>query len=663
MVPQVLDELFPVPGSTPGPPQMRKLFLDIETYSPVDLKISGVYRYVEHPDFRIILLAYAFDDEEVKVIDIDLEDFPEDFLAGMKDPGTRKLAFNAQFERTCFRRIGLDVPIPEWECVMVKAAYCGYPLSLEQVSKAMSLEEMGKMSVGKSLIRYFCKPDKNGAKTPPEKDLAKWELFKTYCKYDVISEREIYRRLPQQSIPEFEQRNYIIDQEMNDRGVAIDLPFVKNALQFDNQSSTDAYTRLKNITDLENPNSVSQLKEWLTGELGKEIKELTKDSIKKMLPEVSGTAREVLVLRKLLSKSSVKKYTAMENCTNSDSRARGMFQFYGANRTGRWTSKLIQLQSLPQNHMKDLDLARRVVSEGDYDLAQMLWPSIPDVLSELVRTAFVAPPGKIFAVADFSAIEARVISWIAQEEWRLEVFRTHGKIYEATASAMFNVPIESVTKGSELRQRGKTSELALGYAGGVEALTRMDREGRIPNAEKPGLVQRWRKANPAIVKLWSDVQAHARHAIESRRGSRLRSLVFNSDGKTFTIQLPSGRKLFYVSPGIGQNRWGAESITYYGVNQDTKQWFPQETYGGKLVENIIQAVARDALAWSLQRLQDAGYTQMVMTIHDEVVIEIPAEGADAALKNILKIMGQEIPWMQGLPLRADGYITPYYKKD
>lgn len=642
---------------------MRKLFLDIETYSSVDLKTCGSYKYIESSDFEIILLAYAFNDEPVKIVDIDLEGYPDDFIEGMTDPETLKLAFNAQFERTCFRRIGLDVPIEQWECVMVKAAYSGYPLSLEQVSKAMKLEEKGKLSIGKALIRLFCNPNRKGTRTLPGEKPSDWENFKLYCINDVVSEREIYNRLKSLTIPDWERRNYVLDQEMNDRGVLIDLPFARNAIAFDERSSTEAYEKLQSITGLENPNSVSQLKDWLSERLGKEIKELTKDSIKKLLPEVDGDVREALVLRQLLAKSSVKKYLAMENCTCKDSRARGMFQLYGANRTGRWTSKLIQLQSLPQNHMADLDLARQVVAENDYDLAQMLWPSIPNMLSELIRTAFVAPPGKTFAVADFSAIEARVISWVAQEEWRLEVFRTHGKIYEATAALMFGVPIESVTKGSELRQRGKTSELALGYAGGVDALTRMDREERIPDSEKPGLIRKWRKANPGIVNLWTDVEECAKHTIITHRACKLRDFVFRYENDTFTIELPSHRKLCYVSPGIGANRWGEESITYYGVNQDTKQWFPQETYGGKLVENIVQAVARDALAWSLQNVKAAGYTDMVMTIHDEIVIEIPREEAEEHLKKIQDIMGQEIPWMQGLPLRADGYVTPYYKKD
>lgn len=642
---------------------MRELFLDIETYSPVDLKTCGNYKYVEHPEFEIILLAYAFGDEPVQIIDPEIDGYPEEFMQGMRDPNTKKLAFNAQFERICFRRIGVDIPIDQWECVMVKSAYCGYPLSLEQVSKAMRLEEKGKLSIGKALIRLFCNPNKKGTRVSPSDKPEDWENFKQYCINDVVSEREIYRKLQSITIPDWEKKNYILDQEMNDRGVLIDLPFARNAIAFDERSSTEAYLRLQEITGLENPNSVSQLKGWLSEQLGREVKQLTKDSIRKLMPEVDGAIQEALTLRQLLNKYSIKKYIAMENCAGFDSRARGMFQLYGANRTGRWTSKLIQLQSLPQNHMKDLDLARRVVAENDYDLAQMLWPSIPDVLSELIRTAFIAPPGKTFAVADFSAIEARVISWIAQEEWRLEVFRTHGKIYEATAALMFGVPIESVTKGSELRQRGKTSELALCYEGGPNALTQMDREERIPDAEKPGLVKRWRKANPAIVKLWSDVEENAKHAVTSKKTSKLRDLIFRYENDTLTIELPSHRKLCYVSPSIGANRWGMESIVYYGINQNTKQWFPQETYGGKLVENIVQAVARDTLAWSLQNIKTEGYTDIVMTIHDEVVIEVPQQNADKHLKNIQNIMSREIPWMKGLPLKADGYVTPYYRKD
>ncbi|MBR5672461.1 MAG: hypothetical protein IKX02_03380, partial [Spirochaetales bacterium] len=491
----------------------------------------------------------------------------------------------------------------------------------------------------------------------------KWELFKEYCINDVVSEREIWRRLRWMEFPEWEKTNYVIDQEMNARGVLIDIPFAKCAIALDTESSSKAIGRLKEITGAENPNSLVQLKQWLEAH-GVKMKELTKDSIREALPTATGEIKEVLENRLLISKSSIKKYVAMENCTSIvDSRARGMFQFYGANRTGRWTSRMIQLQSLPQNHMPDLDLARKVVASGDYEMAEMLWPSVPNVLSELIRTAFVAPEGFTFAVADFSAIEARVISWVAQEEWRLEVFRTHGKIYEATASIMFNVPIESVTKGSELRQRGKTSELALGYNGGVEALKRMDREKRIPVEEMPELIQMWRRANPSIVRLWREVEAHAKNAIKSRRPSTLGCLGFDCRNNTLMIKLPSGRCLCYVRPGIGINKWGNESITYYGISQESKQWYPQETYGGKLVENIVQAIARDALAHSLQRLTQEGFSRMVMLVHDEVIIEVPKEGSESSLKRIQEIMGEEVPWMKGLPLRADGYLTDYYKKD
>ena len=641
---------------------MSNLFFDIETYSSVDLKTSGAYKYIESPDFCMLLLAYAFDDEEVKCVDIDIEGIPEDFIRGFFSPDVRKLAFNAAFERTAFSRIGMTTRLEEWECIMVKSAYCGYPLSLEQVSSVMKLEEKGKLSTGKALIKLFCNPDKQGKRVSPSSRPEEWELFKKYCINDVVSEREIYRKLSVYEIPEWEKVNYILDQEMNDRGVLMDMELVRQAIEMSNVATDIATRRLKDITGLENPNSPKQLKDWLSIMLGKEVKELTKDTIKEMLEHVDGVVKEVLQLRLLLAKSSVKKYNAMEACACHDSRARGMFQVYGANRTGRWTSKLIQLQSLPQNHMKDLELARDVVLRGDYETASMLWPSVPDVLSELIRTAFVAPPGMTFAVADFSAIEARVISWVAQEEWRLEVFRTHGKIYEATAATMFGVPIESVTKGSELRQRGKTSELALGYCGGVEAITRMDREKRIPDHEKPELVARWRKANPKIVKLWEDLDLCAKRTIRTHEHTQLRSLGFDYDNGALTIQLPSGRKLFYNKPFISTNRWGNPSIGFYGINQETKQWFPQETYGGKLCENIIQAIARDALAYALQTLRSNEY-KVVLQVHDEAISEIPEVGAEKKLEEMEALMGEEIPWLPGLPLRADGYITKFYKKD
>lgn len=643
---------------------MKQLFIDIETYSSEDIKTSGSYRYMESPDFEILLVAYAYDDEPVQIFSPSEGDlWPEQFRKDLTDPQVLKIAFNAQFEWNAFKTWGFDLTREDWACAMVKSAYCGYPLSLDQVSKAMELGEKGKLSIGQALIRFFSKPDAKGQRRPASASLEKWELFKQYCINDVVSEREIWHRLEWMEFPSWEKTNYIIDQEMNSRGVLIDLDFAKAAVDLDQETSARVIARLKEITGVDNPNSLVQIKQWLE-EHGTKMKELTKDSIREALTTATGEIREVLESRLLISKSSIKKYIAMENCLSLvDHRARGMFQFYGANRTGRWTSRMIQLQSLPQNHMPDLDLARSVIASRDFELANMLWPSIPNVLSELIRTAFIAPEGYTFAVADFSAIEARVISWVAQEEWRLEVFRTHGKIYEATASIMFNVPIESVKKGSELRQRGKTSELALGYNGGVEALKRMDREKRIPVEEMPELIQMWRKANPSIVQLWKDVEKHAKHAIKDRKPSRLGCLTFDCRHDTFMIGLPSGRKLCYVKPGIGLNRWGNETITYYGISQESKQWFPMETYGGKLVENIVQAIARDALAYSLQRLYQEGFKNTVMLVHDEVIIEVPKAGAEQSLARIQEIMGEEVPWMQGLPLRADGYLTEYYKKD
>lgn len=643
---------------------MKELFIDIETFSTEDIKTSGSYRYMESPDFEVLLVAYAYDDEPVQIFSPSEGDsWPTQFRSDLTDSSVLKIAFNAQFEWNAFRTLGFKLTREDWACAMIKSAYCGYPLSLDQVSKAMKLGEKGKLSTGQALIRFFSKPDTHGQRRSPALAPDKWQLFKEYCINDVVSEREIWRRLEWLDFPDWEKANYYIDQDMNGRGVLIDLDFAESAIELDQETSSRVINRLKEITGVANPNSLVQIKQWLE-EHGVKMKELTKDSIREKLPSVTGEIREVLECRLLISKSSIKKYIAMENCLSLvDHRARGMFQFYGANRTGRWTSRMIQLQSLPQNHMPDLDLARSVIADRDFDLANMLWPSIPNVLSELIRTAFVAPEGCTFAVADFSAIEARVISWVAQEEWRLEVFRTHGKIYEATASIMFNVPIESVTKGSELRQRGKTSELALGYNGGVEALKRMDREKRIPVDEMPELIQMWRRANPAIVKLWKEVERHAKHAIKTHTTSSLGCLKFTCSNDTMRITLPSGRCLCYVKPGIGLNRWGTESITYYGISQENKQWYPQETYGGKLVENIVQAIARDALAHSLQRLVSEGFKNIVMLVHDEVIIEVPKAGAEQSLQRIQEIMGEEVPWMPGLPLRADGYLTDYYKKD
>lgn len=648
----------------------RQLHIDIETFSSVDIKTSGAYKYTQSLDFEILLVAYAFDDGPIKIIDlVQGEKLPEEFIDGLLDPEVHKCAHNATFERNSFRQYGYDIPIDQWYCSAVKAAYCGLPLSLELVSKAMKLEEKGKLSTGKALIRYFCNPCKptkaNGMRERnfPWHDQEKWEEFKLYCINDVEAEREIDHRLEHYTMPDFERINYIIDQEINDAGVLVDIDMVQHAVDIDNKFSDEVTDKMKVLTGVDNPNSPSQLKEWLSDALGKNVHTLAKDSVLELLDETDDEAvSDVLDGRLKLSKSSTKKYVSMINCVCEDGRAHGLFQFYGANRTGRWAGRLIQLQNLPQNHMRDLDLARQVIASGDYDLAKMLYDNIPNILSELIRTALIAPDGYTFAVSDFSAIEARVLSWVANEEWRLDVFKTHGKIYEASAAMMFGVPIESVTKGSELRQRGKTAELALGYQGAEGAMEKMDRDGKIPPHERKVIVKKWRKANPKIVQLWSDVETCAIHTIKTRKSMRLRSLGFHYDGEIFRIELPSGRSLFYNHPKLGVNRFGMESIIFKGMDQVIKQWTSVETYGGKLVENIVQAISRDLLAYSMQNLRKAGF-KMVMHVHDEIICEVPENEGEEQLKRMEDIMGQEVPWAPGLPLTADGYVTKFYKKD
>ena len=651
-----------------------KLHIDFETFSSVDISTAGNAKYVESPDFEILLMAYAFDDEDVEVVDFAQgEHMPERVWKGFGDPNVIICAHNAAFERRCINAFfGLYIDPSRFECTAVKAAYCGYPIALAEVTKAMGMteEDTGKMAIGKALIKEFsipCKPTtSNGYRTRnfPKHDPANWLIFKQYCKQDVIAEREIDNRLESIVIPEWEKRNYVIDQYINDTGVLIDLGLAHNAIEFDERFSAQTMKRAQELTGLENPNSPKQLKDWLSEELGRDVKSLTKDDVVRFKEESADPLiKEVMDCRLKLAKTSTKKYNAMGECACADNRARGLFQFYGANRTGRWAARLIQLQNLPQNHMKDLDLARQIVAAGDYDTALMLWDSIPNVLSELIRTALIAPKGKVFAVADFSAIEARVLSWFAQEEWRLEVFRTHGKIYEAAASLMFGVPIEQVTKGSELRQRGKTAELALGYEGGKSALQAMDREGRIPENELLPLVKKWRKANPKVVQLWKDVEIYAQHTVKTHKNATLGSLTFRYENESMTIELPSGRKLFYVDARMGVNRFGKPSIVFKGIDYNIKQWGQLETYGGKLVENIVQAASRDLLADVMQKIHDLGVGDIVAHIHDECVVEVPKEFADDRLKMMIDLMGVEVPWMPGLPLKGDGYTTWYYKKD
>lgn len=651
----------------------KKLHIDIETYSSVDITTCGSYKYFESLDFEILMIAYAFDEDPIQMLDLAKGDDFINFLAPhLLNPEIELHAHNANFERNAFRTYGIETPINRWHCSAVKAGYCGLPLSLDGASKALQLGDKGKSAEGKALIKYFSCPVKptkvNGMRTRnyPHHDPEKWERFKDYCKQDVEAEREIGRKLQAYEIPESERLNYFLDQKINDKGILIDLAMAQNAYDIDNRFSAELYTQVKKLTGLDNPNSPTQLKAWLQDKTGFEIPSLAKGLLPDLIkdaksPEVS----EVIGLRQMMSKTSTKKYLAMLNCACNDNRAHGLFQFYGANRTGRWAGRLIQMQNLPQNHLEDLEEARACIASGDYDLTTLLYDDIPSMLSQLIRTAFVAKEGHTFAVADFSAIEARVIAWLANEQWRMKVFNTHGKIYEASASKMFNVPIEAVTKGSDLRAKGKVAELALGYQGAIGALKTMGGEKMgLSDPEMETIVKRWRLANPAIVALWADMESCAMHAIQFKKKvvSIHKGLIFDCDDMALTIELPSGRKLFYQSPSFTENQWGRKSIRYKGMDQTTKQWTYVDTYGGKLTENIIQAIARDLLADSMLRVDKAGFN-IVLHVHDELANEVPIVGQEQALKEICDVMGEEVSWAKGLPLTADGYLTPFYKKD
>lgn len=652
---------------------MKKLHIDIETYSSVDIRKAGAYKYIESPDFEIILIAYAFDDGPVKIIEVkNIKDLPFGLVSYLADPYIKKHAHNANFERQAFKKVGYDIPIEQWFCSMVKAAYCGLPLSLDNVSKALDLGDKGKLSTGTALINYFCKPCKptktNGRRLRnlPEHNPEKWEQFKEYCIQDVEAEREVTRLLSDYEIPDFERELYLLDQKINDRGILIDLDFAKKAFDTNTRRATYLAEEMIKLTNLDNPNSPAQLKKWLSDATGKEIITLAKDTLQPLIDEVGeGVVSDVLNLRKKLAKTSTKKYNSMLHCACNDGRAHGLFQFYGANRTGRWAGRLIQLQNLPQNHIEDLDFARGVIAEGNYDMITMLYEDVSSLLSQLIRTAFIAKPGHTFVVADFSAIEARVIAWLAEEQWRLDVFNSHGKIYEASASMMFNVPIEEITKGSDLRQKGKVAELALGFGGSVGALMQMGAEEMgLSEEETKIIVKKWRASNPNIVKLWKNIEGAAKSVLKTGNYTLLlgnAALIFDYDNKVLTIQLPSGRKLFYQNPSFTVNKWGQTSIKYMGMDQTTKQWGWVETYGGKLTENIVQAIARDLLAYSMVKIDKLGL-KIVMHVHDEIVCEAPAEYAETEVL-MCDIMGKGPDWAEGLPLTADGYITNYYKKD
>jgi len=646
---------------------MKRLSIDIETYSGVDLKSSGVYRYAEDPDFKILLIAYAFDNDPVQIIDVASGDeIPDDFARALTSKSVIKCAFNAAFERVCLENYyKVDIHPSQFECTMIKSAYLGLPLSLDQVAKVLKLQE--QKADGKALIRYFsmsCKPTKqNGMRTRnlPSDDFEKWQRFKDYCIQDVEVERAIRLKLDFMPLPGFEKKLYVIDQLINDRGIMIDKGFVRNALSIYDIYRSSLHEELSDIADVDNPNSVSQFKDWLIKETGKDIDSLDKQTVKDLIADIDrDTVTRALEIRQELAKTSLKKYNAMLDAVCLDRRVRGLLQFYGANRTGRWAGRLVQVQNLPQNHLQDLDSARQLVKDNDGELLEMLYGNVPDLLSQLIRTAFVPSDNNTFIVADFSAIEARVIAWLAGERWRINVFNTHGKIYEASASQMFKVPADIIKKGSDLRQKGKIAELALGYQGGTGALTTMGalRMG-LKETDLQPLVDAWRSANPAIVLLWGAINTAALEAIRSGYATT-HGLVFEKKGNAMYISLPSGRKLTYVRAAIGVNRYGSSCIVYEGLNQTSKRWEKTETYGGKLVENIVQAIARDCLAEAMITLEESGYP-IVMHIHDEVVIEVPDNVT--ALDRVCDLMSRPIPWAPGLPLRADGYVTPYYKKD
>ena len=644
----------------------RTLAIDIETYSDVDLISCGVYKYSSSPYFEILLIAYSVDDKETVCIDVaNGEEPPKEFMEMLFDDTVTKTAFNANFERTCFSNYYQHSFRPEaWRCTAVQATMLALPLSLEGVGAVLGLDKQ-KMTEGKKLIKYFCSPCKatksNGGRTRnlPKDAPEKWRQFKTYCIRDVDVEKQIRQRLAKFPIPKREQEIYCLDQRINDRGIMVDRNLVNHAVACDLLYKETATARAYELTGLENPNSVSQLKLWLK-EKGLEVDSLAKDTVKDLSMKAEGDVQEVLKLRLATSKTSVKKYEAIDRSVCAENRVHGLLQFYGANRTGRWAGRLVQIHNLPQNHLPDLELARALVSEGRYEEVELFYESTPNVLSELIRTAFVAKPGCRFIISDYSAIEARVLAWLAGEEWRLQVFETHGKIYEASASAMFHVPIEEITKTSPLRQKGKISELALGYGGAVGALTSMGAlKMGLTEEELPGLVSTWRSANPHITAFWWVVDEAAVTAVRDKKPSKVGRVSFEYKSGILFVTLPSGRKLSYVKPRMMLNKFGREGLTYEGIGE-SKKWMRLETYGPKLVENIVQAASRDILAEAMLRLEKEGF-DIVCHVHDEVVLEVP--DGKSSVEEVNEIMAVNPVWTEGLPLKAAGFESPFYKKD
>lgn len=645
---------------------MAKLMaIDIETYSDVSLPDCGVHRYAASKYFEILLFAYSMDGKETQVVDLASgEKMPEEVMAALNDDAVIKTAFNAAFERTCINRyFGLSLKPEGWRCTAVQVAMLALPLSLEGVGEALHLDKQ-KMSEGKELIRYFCMPCKptkanGGRKRNLPKDAPeKWELFKAYCIRDVDVEMQIRKKLASFPIPDREQEMYCMDQRINDRGIMVDEDMIAHAVACDLIYKEAATKCAYELSGLDNPNSVSQLKNWLSLK-GIEAASLAKEAVEELVENTEGEVAEMLKLRLAMSKTSVKKYEAMERSVCPDGRVHGLLQFYGANRTGRWAGRLVQIHNLPQNHLPDLELARSLVKEGRYDLVELLFDSIPEVLSELIRTTFVAKPGCRFIVSDFSAIEARVMGWLAGEQWVLEEFRGAGKIYEQTASKMFHIPMEEITKGSPYRARGKVASLACQYGGAEGALTSMGALNYVEELELKGLVQSWRSANPHIVNYWYEIDGAAKAAVKEHKSTTVGRITISYRSGMMMIRLPSGRELAYVRPRMTVNRFGSESICYEGVGL-SKKWCRIETYGAKLCENIVQATARDILAESMLRLEKAGF-QIVCHVHDEVVLEVP-EGV-SSVEEVNRMMAVQPEWAKELPLSAAGFESPFYKKD
>ena len=657
---------------------MNHLSIDIETRSSVDIGKAGLYKYAQSPDFEILLFAYKWNQDPVEIVDLKCgERIPEEIVKALSNPGTVKHAYNAAFEWYCLNRAGYKTPLPEWRCTMAHGLYCGYTAGLDATGKAIGLpQDKQKLAVGKALIRYFCVPCKptktNGGRTwnQPWHDKLKWDLFKEYCCQDVITEHEIENRLSTFPMPLEEQRQWQMDVRMNAYGVRVDESLIEGALYVDSVSTERLTKEAIMLTGLENPNSPAQLLQWLA-EHGVTLENLQKETVSAALEDetLSEDVRRILEIRQQLGKTSIKKYVAMDTAKGEGQRVRGLTQYYGANRTGRWAGRMVQMQNLPRNYIKTLDYARETVKKKNYDGLRLLYGNVPDTLSQLIRTAFIPSEGNKFVVADFSAIEARVIAWLAGEQWVNEVFATHGKIYEATASQMFHVPLEKIVKGNPeytLRQKGKVATLALGYQGGPAALIAMGalKQG-LTEEELPDIVQRWRQANPRIRDLWYAVENAAIAAMTTAQPQAINGLIFSLEGdllygQTFlTVRLPSGRKLFYPKPFLRENQFGKMALHYYTVGQQTKKWGIESTYGGKMTENIVQAVARDCLAVTLERIAARGL-QVVFHVHDEVIIDAPME---TTVDEICDLMAEPIPWAPGLILKGAGFENNYYMKD